>query len=225
MVERKAVLSMNRTHFNLALTSLLIFLMFSGISQACIGEVASHVHFNVSVGSSETLQMQIFNSCRNQSVNFNAFAQLQPVINQTTPTITVSPKNGTLAPSENQFINITVSVPSNDTINTTWSGGAAAIESANATQVSGASLESGVAKILTVTATAPLKSTFPYALIAVIAAVMIIAVIIASSLLHLHHKSKKSGAAAEGKAAGKKGEAVGRKRRAAGKKRKASRKT
>ncbi len=150
----------------------------STISQACIGEVAGHIHFNVSAGGNETLQMQVFNSCRNTSIGFASFAQLQPVINKTTPRITISPKNGTLAPSQNEFINITVFMPANAIVNSTWSGGAAVIEESNSTGASGASLQSGVAKILTATALPPVAQPLPILMIVVVALVILVVIII-----------------------------------------------
>jgi hypothetical protein len=170
----KIVLLVDKTKFLFALTSFLLLMMFSAVSQACIGEVAGRVHFDVNAGGTETLHMQVFNSCSNVSVDFSSFAQLQPLINQTTPVIQIFPKNGTLAPSQNKMINITIYMPSNAIFNTTWSGGAAVIENGNSTG-SGANLQSGVAKILTVTALPPVANPIPIVLLAGAALIIVAA--------------------------------------------------
>ncbi|MDE1762278.1 MAG: hypothetical protein KGH78_03755 [Candidatus Micrarchaeota archaeon] len=136
-----------------------------GTANACIGEVAGKVSFNVSAGSSQTQQMQVFNSCLNESVYFTTFGQVKPKANATTPTITTSPQNGTLAPRENTYINITVYMPANAVAGTAWSG-AAAVEEATGSPAAGggASLSVGVVKLFSITALPQIFNPLPYAI-------------------------------------------------------------
>ncbi len=160
----------------------------SGISSACIGEVAGHMHFNVTLGGNQTLQMQVFNDCDNVTVTYDAFAQLQPNVNKTTPNITIKPKTGLIAPHQNLMLNITVLMPSNEMVNTSWSGGAAVIETANALNPGGAQLEGGVAKILSATAIAPIYKPLPIILLILVG--IGIAVLAGGSVYYLKTKGK-----------------------------------
>ncbi len=142
------------TRLGFILLSFLIAVSMASVAQACIGEVAGKIGFNVSAGSSETLQMQIFNSCANQTIQFATISQVNPVVNATSPTIVMSPKNGTLDPRVNTYINITVTMPANAVVGTVWSAGAAADEvvSNNTNGQGGAILNVGVIKLFNITA-------------------------------------------------------------------------
>ena len=86
--------------------------------------------------------------------------------NMTTPNITISPTHGTLIPGQNFLLNVTVSMPTNAVVNATWSGGLAAVESANQLSSGGANVQGGVAKIITATALAPEVKPIPPTIIA-----------------------------------------------------------
>ncbi|MDE1855500.1 MAG: hypothetical protein KGH57_04255 [Candidatus Micrarchaeota archaeon] len=137
----------------LASVFLLALFLFSGLSSACIGEVAGKISFNVSAGSNETLQMQVFNSCANQSIYYATRSQVNAVANVMSPTIIISPTKGVMLPRENIFINITVKVPYNATVGTAWRAGVAVEEASNTTALNGgATLSVGVVKLFTITA-------------------------------------------------------------------------
>ncbi len=95
----------------------LLFIALSlliNINYAQLGEVAGQLNFNVNLSSSQTQQMIIINSGKT-NLQYEVFAPtLQMIANTTTPTITVSPINGTLRPYEQQTINITVYMPGGD---------------------------------------------------------------------------------------------------------------
>ncbi len=165
---------MRRVRF-LYLSIPVLLCLFSGISSACIGEVAGHVHFNVSLGSRQTIQIQIFNSCNSTTINFTSVVTLDPLANAQTPNITVHPKHGTLLPDQGTPIYLTVSMPPNAIVNTTWSGGAAVFESINVPGPNGTVSQGGVGvqKILSATAL-PAQSHTINILYAIIAAAVIL---------------------------------------------------
>ncbi len=136
--------------------ALALFLLFS-VSSACIGEVAGKINFNVSAGGNQTQQMQVFNNCDNQSIYYSTRSQVNPVANELSPGIVVTPSSGVMLPRENIFLNITVSVPYNDTPGTAWRAGVAVQQANNATAAGGgATLSVGVVKLFNITALPPL---------------------------------------------------------------------
>jgi hypothetical protein len=137
----------------LAFLSLLCAFLAAGTSSACIGLVAGKVQFNVTVGSSETLPIYIHNACQNQSISYDAGVKLVPLVNQSTPRVTISPANGTLGPGAYASLNITVYMPYNATPGTVWHGGAVATEVTNESAY-GATVQVGVVKEFAVTAVA-----------------------------------------------------------------------
>ncbi|MCL5239182.1 MAG: hypothetical protein M1286_01765 [Candidatus Marsarchaeota archaeon] len=133
----------------------LTIILASGISSACIGEVAGKVSFNISAGSSQTQQMEIFNSCSNLTIYFTTLTQVNSIPNMTTPNVVVSPSNGTLAPHQYLFLNITASMPANAIPGTVWKGATAAGQTANQTSASGANFNVGVVKLYDIMASPP----------------------------------------------------------------------
>jgi len=150
---------MNKTKVVCGIVFLLLFSLLSSVSSAQLGEFAGQIHFNVSAGESQTLHMTIFDSSTNASVRFEAFSQITAIPNMTSPTITLSPKSGVLQPRQNILINITVYMPLNAKPGTTWTAIVQVIQVANQTVSSGATIQSGVAKIITITAQ-PLKINY-----------------------------------------------------------------
>jgi len=108
---------------------------------------------------SDTLQMTIFDNSANASISFSAYSQVKAIPNVTSPTITLSPQSGVLQPRQNTHINITVYMPLNAKPGTTWTAIIQAVQTANQTASSGATIQSGVAKVITITAL-PLKINY-----------------------------------------------------------------
>jgi hypothetical protein len=153
-------------------TLMLSLLLLPALASACIGEFAGRVHFNVSAGENQTLPLIVFNNCDNITISFDSAWSLQPMPNQTSPTIVVSPRHGTILPRVNEPINITVYMPYNAVVGTTWSGAVAAIEASNETASGGVMLNSGVSKIITITSLPPLQKGLPlyvYAIVLLVA--------------------------------------------------------
>jgi hypothetical protein len=147
---------MNKMKKAPVLASSLLFILFVGIVSAQLGEAAGKVHFNITVGANQTQQMTIFDSSPNASINFVVVnPHFQPAPNETTPKVRVSPLNGVLLPQQSLQLNITVYMPYNITPGTSWSGVVEAVEVPNQTSGSGATIEGGIAKIISATALPP----------------------------------------------------------------------
>lgn len=189
-----------------ALLSVSVLVSLSG---AQIGEFAGHVRFNISIGSTETLPMTIFDA-GNQSINFQVqLPHLSLVRNATAPVVTVSPMNGTLRPGYSQVLNITVYLPyKNNTPGMAWSGIVSAFE-VTSNSGGGASVSTGVGKIITIVAY-PSKTPNYGPIIEIIIIVAVIAAIAGSCVYIL--KRRKRGAARP--AAAKKAQAKAQPQRA-----------
>ncbi len=161
-----------------------LFLFFSAlifsVVYAQLGEQAGQPFINVSVGSSGTFNYSILNSGSTPI----AFKVILPTLNtiphNSTPVVTVTPMNGTLAPNSQQKISISVYISGSDKPGLKWQGVLQVVE-ATPSQVSsgsmGAAIQAGVAKIVTITSAPPIPLPFiDYVIIVVIAAVLIIAV-------------------------------------------------
>ncbi len=148
-----------------------LFLAFSifSLSYAQFGEVAGPVNFNVTLGSSQTLNMTIVNT-GNSAVKFVAtLGYLSTVLNETAPNITISPSNGTVAGHTQETLAITVRMPSTDTPGTSWIGIVSVAEVSNSTPIGGgAYLQAGVAKNISILASKPVGSIVPYVILVVL---------------------------------------------------------
>ena len=156
-----------------------LFLAFSifSLSYAQFGEVAGPVNFNVTLGSSQTLNMTIVNT-GNSAVKFVAtLGYLSTVINETAPNITISPSNGTVAGHTQETLAITVHMPSADTPGTSWIGIVSVAEVSNSTPIGGgAYLQAGVAKNISIVASKPVGSIVPYVILAVLLIILAAAI-------------------------------------------------
>src|ERR1700730_3080453 len=135
MVKREAVI-----------ISFLFFALIQSISYAQIGEIAGALVYNVSVGSSNTSHLTIFNS-GTSPIHFSVgLPQFNPIPNETSPTVFIYPMNGTIAPQESYKLNVTVYMPGNDKPKTKWDGLIQVVQIANQTIVGGATVQAGVGK-------------------------------------------------------------------------------
>ncbi len=134
----------------LAIGMVLLLLGLAVVAHAQLGEVAGPLSFNVSIGSSQTLNYTIVNA-GNNSINFYIKDAITSTIkNETTPTITASPMNGTILPHQQYSVKIDVSMPSGDKPGLLWQGTLQALESTNVTAPGGAVIQTGVLKGITV---------------------------------------------------------------------------
>jgi hypothetical protein len=141
-------------HIALALLGgLAIISAFALAPAAQFGEQGGQPHFQVQVGHNQTFQWVLLNE-GNSSIGFQI--QIESIAaqgNQTTPTITASPMHGVIPAGGSFVVNLTVSMPLNDTPNAvTWSTIASAVEASNVSNPGGAVLQAGVAKIVSIAA-------------------------------------------------------------------------
>ncbi len=106
------------------------------------------------------MQLHLGNS-GNTSIGFRMEQpSVQQQDNQTTPTITITPEYGTIAPYSTFPVNVTVSMPLNNTPGAvTWTVIISAVEASNASNPGGAVLQEGVAKIVSIQAVVSTTST------------------------------------------------------------------
>jgi hypothetical protein len=166
----------NKNYVPFAVVSFLVLVLLTSTSSACIGMDAAKIHLNVSAGQSATGSMTIFNNC-DTPINFETGADIQPVTNQTTPTVDVSPGSGVLTGHQQLTISITISMPANATPGTQWIGGAAAMQISNSSRGGGANLQVGVRTTITVTALAPPPINYLNYLLPAIAVIIVVLII------------------------------------------------
>lgn len=176
---------------NVKIASLLVIvlsLLSFSIAHGQLGEVAGQVHFNVSIGGSQTLNMTVVNS-GSSSVGFTAsLNSITKIANTTTPKVTVSPASGVLLPHQQENLQITVSMPYNSKdIGKGWEAIISVVEQSNSSSSSGGiTVQEGVAKIITISAKQP---TFPLLIIIII--VVIVAVVAGAAFYFIKIRGKK----------------------------------
>lgn len=151
-------------------------ILILGLTFAQLGEVAGPVSFIVNISSSQTLQIVVINS-GSTSISYKIILPTLKAqqVNSTNPIVTSPSLNGTIKPYGQVPINITVYVPSkNNKPGYSWTGIVQVIETTNQTNAGGAVVQSGVAKIISITATEP-KALNP--LIYIVATILIICII------------------------------------------------
>lgn len=180
---------------------ILTFSAMSSLAYAQFGEIAGQLHTNVSIGSSNSVSFTLVNG-GSTPIKFQIIPppQLQSATSNTlVPTVTANPMNGTITPGSEFTVNVTVYVPSskNNTPGTQWTGIIQAVVVSNSSSLSGsgANIQEGVAKIITITAQAPRSSPLPYAIGAVI--------IIAISVGYVYVRKKTRTASTSRSAAGR----------------------
>ncbi|MGC8648856.1 MAG: hypothetical protein ACP5UN_01385 [Candidatus Micrarchaeia archaeon] len=136
----------------------IMVLMLVALNAQSIGEIAGPLNFQVAPGHNQTLALYIINGgsapitlqvLNDYSIQYKS----TQIANQITPIIAASPQNFTISGGKEQIVNITVSMPSKDTINASWSGIIQVVEISNKTEnVSGAIINIGIAKMFSITA-------------------------------------------------------------------------
>jgi hypothetical protein len=167
----------NKDYVCFAVVSFLVLVLFTSTSSACIGMDATNVIINVSPGYSATGHMTIFNNC-DTPIDFNTGGDIQPVTNQTTPTLSMSPGIGILTGHQQLTINITITMPANATPGTEWTGGVAAMQISNSSRVGGANLQLGVRTMLTAVALFPPINFYEFELLAIAVIIIIVLVML-----------------------------------------------
>ena len=117
---------------------------------AQIGEVAGQPVFNVSAGGTQTLNITLLNS-GDAPIGYSAIPpSLNTIPNETTPTVTISPMSGVIAPHGQFKVAITVSIPLEDKPGLAWTGPVQFLQASNVSNPGGAVLQVGALKILTI---------------------------------------------------------------------------
>jgi len=162
------------------LTFFLFLISLSIFSYAQLGEQAGQPFFNVSVGSSQTINYSIFNS-GSTPIGFEIILpNLNTIPNNATPTVSVTPMNDTLAPNSQQKISITVYMPAGDKPYLKWQGILQVVETSTQQSSSsgmGATLRAGVAKIVTIESAPPKPLPLVYYVVSAIAVIVIIVIV------------------------------------------------
>ncbi len=165
---------MNARYLLLAIFSL--FIVSGTLAYAQLGEQAGQPFFNISVGSSSTFNYSILNSGSAPIGYSVVLPTLNTIPNNATPTVAVTPMNGTLAPDSQQVISIRASIPSSDKPYLKWQGVLSIVETApvaNVTGGAGAIIREGVAKIVTIESAPPKGVPLIYYVIVVFAIVIV----------------------------------------------------
>ncbi|MGA3021049.1 MAG: hypothetical protein ABSD68_03820 [Candidatus Micrarchaeales archaeon] len=191
---------MDKNSAYFVVVSFIALMLLSNTSLACIGLVAGPVHLNVSAGYGATGHVTIFNNCDNP-LNFDTAGLINPMINQTTPNITTSPKHGVLVGHEQLSFNVTVFMPPNAIPGTNWTGGAVAMEVANASIPGAANLQGGVTKIITITTLAAPVNFLQFELLAIAVIIIVVLVMLVIYLIMSKKRVEKKHARIEKKLA------------------------
>ncbi len=125
------------------------------IAHSQLGEVAGVLNFNTPIGSSSSLNLTIMNT---ESIPLK-YSVVLPVLNQipnsTTPIVTITPMNGTLAPHAQKELNVTVHLPYNkNKPGYAWQGLIQVIGASPSTPGE-VNIQAGVAKLITIVAAEP----------------------------------------------------------------------
>ena len=172
---------------------ILLSLSFTALSYAQLGEQAGQPTMNVSVGSSATFNYSILNG-GSTPINFTVILPtLNTIPHNATPTVTVTPMNGTLAPHSNMAVSIKVDVPGSDKPGLEWQGIVQVVEAAPTKITSsgeGAVITAGVAKILTIYSAAPKPIPLIYYIVAIVVVVIVIVAVISAVILRRSSKAR-----------------------------------
>lgn len=168
----------------LILFGLILLFSLTFITYSQLGEVAGQPFFNVSLGSSETLNYTIINS-GSTPIGFKVIPpSLNTIPHNATPTVVITPMNGTLAPNSQQKISITVYMPSSDKPGLKWQGITQVLQTSTQ-QINGSgmgvTLREGVAKIVTIESAPPKPlplADYVAGIVLVIAVVVIVSYIV-----------------------------------------------
>ena len=140
-----------------------IFTLFvlPSLAHSQIGERAGPLQFNVSIGGNETIPWTIFNN-GNSTVYFTTYVgALQQSDNQITPTVALTPANGSIAAHSSVDINVTVYMPSQNQPGAGgWSTILQVIQTSNQTASGGSAvIMAGLAKAMNIASKLPPPTT------------------------------------------------------------------
>jgi len=150
------------------------------------------------MSGSETLHLTIANG-GSTPIDFNVtLPTLNQIPNTTAPTITISPMTGTLAPHTQLPLNVTVYMPSaKNKPGLSWHGIIGVVQVTNQTNPGGAVIQTGVAKIITITSASPV----PLPLIDYIIAIIVVIAVVALAVFYLMKRRRSTSSSRAGRTA------------------------
>ncbi|MDE1856704.1 MAG: hypothetical protein KGH98_01315 [Candidatus Micrarchaeota archaeon] len=168
-------------HFSYFLLLAILAGSIALVADAQIGEVAGTPHFNVSLGSTQTLNYTIL-SAANYPIGFNVSQiHINHINNKTDPVVSVSPMRGIIQPHTPVQLNVTVYMPTtNNTPGDVWHGYVSVVAtSVNSTggSLGGASVQAGTLKQLYIAAS-PAKTNWLMIGGAVVAVIIVIVAVL-----------------------------------------------
>ena len=143
-----------------------------------LGQSAGSLVFNVSLGGTQTSGYTIFDGGSSPISYTVSPPQYNPIKNETTPTVTVTPLSGTLQPGQQAGISVTVRMPSNDKPGIKWDGIMQVLATTNASNPGGAVIQGGLGKEVIIYSSSPPKGTLGpivYVIIGAVGAAAIVA--------------------------------------------------
>ena len=187
------------------LFSLLLFASATMVVNADLGEIAGALNFNVSIGSTQSQSLTVFNTGSSPIAYEAILATMSSVPNEASPVIIINPANGILQAHQQQVINVTAYFPPYQKVDPglNWTGLIEVNEVSNTSSQSGGVLRVGVAKVISVTSSnqeirviisssPPTQQQNPFKIIyESVGAVVIIIVLIAVYYVYMHKKESK----------------------------------
>ncbi len=129
------------------ISSVLLFTILVAVSHSQnLGQGAGALVFNVSLGGTQTLSYSIFDGGGAPISYTVSPPQYNPIKNETTPTVTVSPTSGVLQPSQSATVYVTVRMPATNKAGIRWDGIMQVLAATNASNPGGAVIQGGLGK-------------------------------------------------------------------------------
>ena len=159
-----------------SIPAMILLLLVGMVYAQNIGQKAGGLVFNVSLGSSETLNWTVYNAATTPiqfSINLPGY---NPIPYNATPTVVIFPMNGSLQPEQTLNLQVTVYMPSSDAVGLKWDGIAEIVASSPSISGGGAAIAGGLGKEIIILSAKPKFSWTPYliAIVVIIAAAGIV---------------------------------------------------
>jgi hypothetical protein len=203
----------------IAIATLLAVFSFSILSttaHAQLGEVAGEPTFYVNISGTYSYNYTFINQgstpipFKTIITNFRTAAK-----NATAPIMTASPMSGTIPPNSQIKVRVNVYLPSkNNTPGMEWQGVLEVVVNSTSSSTGGAVIDEGVAKVVTIVATAP-KPNYTAEILIILAIAVIVIVVAAFAYMKRSRKTAKGKSqisGAKARATVKKPSSVGRKK-------------
>jgi hypothetical protein len=199
-----------------ALLAIFSFFIFSSVSVAQLGEVAGEPTFYVNISGSYSYNYTFINQgsspipFKTIITSFKTSAK-----NATSPIVTAVPASGTIPPNSQIHMRVNVYLPAkNNTAGMKWQGVLEVVVNSTPNTTGGAVINEGVAKVVTIVATAP-KPNYTAEILVILAIAVIVIVVAAFAYMKRSKKTAKGKSqisGAKARATVKKPSSAGRKK-------------